>query len=194
MKHLNIVTPCSRPENLSRIKHELEKYTEKHFIKWLIVFDYDKRSPEFNPTSIDACWWDRSPNSLGLFGNPQRNEAISAIVRDDSWVWFLDDDNLPHPDFFNTLHESIIANPSAQGFLFSQLHKNNSLRLRAKSEELHFGIDTAQFVFRRGFIGDHRWEPNYYDADTRFFKAVTKDRLESIVFCDKPVTYWNFLR
>ncbi|HLA41691.1 MAG TPA: hypothetical protein VJ417_16930, partial [Candidatus Glassbacteria bacterium] len=54
-------------------------------------------------------------------GNAQKNRALEHIGNEaESWVYFLDDDNLIHPKFFPAIAQAIHDGPGRRGFIFSQ--------------------------------------------------------------------------
>ncbi len=173
METLCVITPVTRPAQLPRIAASLVLLQAQFLVRWVVVFS--DRS--------HADWW----------GGWERNEALSGIT-DETWVWFLDDDNSVHPDFASALSDAITAHPGAAGFVFGQGLADGSPRLAAKADPVCGEIDTAMFVFRRRAIGEIRWAAGY-TADWTFFRAVS-ERLEpgAVVAVDRPVVYYNALR
>ena len=93
---LSIITPCCRPENLCKIYDSIRF---QDIDKWFIVYDTTKdRSYTHryvgHPNIIEVDCSDP-----GVTGNPQRNLGISMVK--DGFLFFLDDDNIIHPDFRN---------------------------------------------------------------------------------------------
>ena len=159
MTHLHIVTPCTRPQNISWIEWSLNipdtQYT------WWIVCDAPKL-PQMDWPLRSQPRFIRDKNSR--WGNAQRNLALDQIA--DGWVYFLDDDTFLHPNLW-----PLIQNSEADFIHFRQEHAGGKLRLKA--QEVSSGkIDSGCFVAKRSVIGDIRWELGAYDADGKFAQEV----------------------
>jgi glycosyltransferase involved in cell wall biosynthesis len=127
-------------------------------------------------------------------GNVGRNDGLEAIR--DGWVWFLDDDNLPHAEFAAGLLAAVVDHPNAEGLVFDQFVKDGELRLKAKVDAGYAEVDSAQFVFRRSVIGPHRWVVDDYAADAGFFVAVSRELRErgTITAPSSGAVWYNRLR
>jgi len=184
----NIITPCSRPNNLIHIYNSIiNQKVPIDSIKWWIVFDlvnppFDviKKFPSVN---IESYAFEEHN-----FGNAQRNFAIRRIQN--GWVYFVDDDNIIHPDFLS----SIMSITYFSGIIVNQVHKNGTLRLKASSENTVPGvIDTAQFIIKKDIV-DVEWMTSEYCADGFFINNIYCRNREKFIFIDKPLSYYNFLR
>ena len=169
---LHIITPCKRPENLEAIGNSmLDAFHAHEFdIEWWIVVDGSKGNallpevlnqlPKSSFIKIHQLITDPSLQSLA--GKGQINFALDQIGDNDAgWVWVLDDDNAVHPDFFEVLEVGIAPPATALGYAFGQDTCNGKIRHVAASEMKELGIDQAQFVIRRDFIGDDRYVMSY---------------------------------
>ena len=154
----NIVTACSRPENLNKIKQSLEPFTDK--ITWYIVYDSTKREveiPEKHQMFVDAIaemsyfdWIKQLSVEGGVTGSAQRNSALDIIT--DGYVYFLDDDNLLHQNLIPTIESMVELKADNLGYVFSQQLENSVRKIRWESiKQTH--IDTAQFMLHRTLIG-----------------------------------------
>ena len=96
---MNIVTPCTRIYNLSGDFAE-EQIPRENYHWWVIV-------DSLEPVAIPARNAYEIPDEVIFFhddksvGHAQRNAAIERISG--GHVYFLDDDTIMHPDFWNEL-------------------------------------------------------------------------------------------
>jgi Methyltransferase domain len=169
---LYVITPVTRAGNLQRIAITIASLRKWFRVRWEVVFS-DRLHPD---------WW----------GGWERNEALRGIP-DHAWVWFLDDDNVVHPDFAAALAGAIARYPDAAGFVFDQILTNGSLRLAATASPVCGEIDTAMFVLRRGAISNARWGDGY-TTDWAFFRTVI-DRLGpgQVIAVPGTQVYYNAL-
>lgn len=164
---LNIITACSRPENLKTIAESINIPEENY--RWIIVFD----STELPDVSL-------IPNNCEVFthihpdsrvGNSQKNFGIGLAI--DGHVYFNDDDTIIHPNLWTNIKDL------TEDFIsFSQENKNGSLRLRGDRIEIEH-IDSHNFIVSRQTIGETLWQLGTYAADGYFAiecynKALTK--------------------
>ena len=105
--HMNIVilTPCTRYENLVKIRESIysQSIPDEIKIKWIVSFDARslKEIPietmEFlanNSVTVDFV---NDPNNV--VGKSQVNRAIEGM-QEEEWIYVLDDDNVLHENFF----------------------------------------------------------------------------------------------
>jgi hypothetical protein len=196
IEKISIVTACCRPSNLDTIYKSIQ-FDLIH--KWYIVYDTSKnRSYEkiyrSHPKIIELeC------SDVGIAGNPVRNLAISLI--DDGFIYFLDDDNIIHPDFWTVVPSLDIRNfytwdqlrnkdgddTDWQMFINEKgkILRGNALKVRH--------IDTAQMFLPRHLIGDLRWKDHEYKADGMFIESLNKIHPLHHVYIPKVLCYYNFL-
>jgi Methyltransferase domain len=122
---LSVVTACSRPANLPAIHRNLVASFRFFCVRWLVFFD---RSAV---VSVPPLPWYHAEICDGpsIGGTACKNRGVEAIPS--GLVYFLDDDNLFHPDFELALAEAVRENPAAKGFVFNQLRSDGSRRLEA---------------------------------------------------------------
>jgi len=181
---INIITPCSRPENLTRIKLSINIPLEN--FRWIIVFDAEEvpelsiPKTDFNNTEFFAH---KNPDSC--CGNAQRNFALDLV--EDGYVYFQDDDTLMHPEFWESVKDL-----NYDFISFNQSFTNGILRL--KSEIIEIGnIDSHNFLLKKSIIGETRWENENYCADGLFANTCAK-KTNNIFFLDKVLSVYNALR
>ena len=182
---INIVTPCYRPDNLPRIMKSMD-FTKVN--KWYIVYDTSKarsypRQFLNHPQIIELECNNECPG-----GNPQRNLGLDHIQ--DGYVYFLDDDNIIHPrfyDIYNRLDEENI-------YLFDQAYlKEGAISIRSGNRVRIGSIDTAQFIVPRKLIGDDRWITGARCSDGKFILALCKKDRDCFKHLDIVMCYYNYL-
>jgi hypothetical protein len=141
-EHLSVITPVSRPENLSLVGSSVPPQTE-----WILVTD----GPLDIPANLRPHRLIQGPRTA-QWGDVQRQLGMQAATR--RYVYFLDDDNLMLPD----LPELVLPHlerHSLAGALFSILAHTASTRphLWPAPPVVEAGrVDTAMFVGRREHI------------------------------------------
>jgi hypothetical protein len=164
---LNIITPCSRPENLHKISQSINIPKENY--RWIIVCDMDEL-PDSGMIP-DNCEIHLHRNPKGSWGHSQRNFGIDLIT--EGYVYCNDDDTIIHPNLWENikdLNEDFIS--------FKQEDKNGEIRLNGDSIRINF-IDSHNFMVSRQTIGDSKWLIDSYAADGHFAmecydKSLTK--------------------
>jgi len=178
---LNIITPCSRPENLRIISESINIPKENY--RWIVV--YDGLNLENKDLIPDNCEFYYHKNLNSKSGNDQRNFALNLI--NNGHVYFNDDDTTLHPDLWeniNNLTEDFIH--------FKQNNKNGTLRLH--SEIIKVGhIDSHNFIVSNNIIGNHRWDIGKYDADG-YFAIECFNNSKSKIYINKVLSIYNNLR
>ena len=164
MMYLNIITPCSRPQNLKLISESINIPKENY--RWIVVFD-GLEIPEV-PTNSEAY---SIKDNLSIYGNAQRNYALDLIT--DGYVYFNDDDTIIHPELWDEIKDK-----DADFISFKQSNKDGSLRLEGNEIIPNF-IDSHNFVASSKCINT-RWVLNRYDADAFFAMECYKNAKETL--------------
>ena len=130
---LTIITPSYRVKNLLEIEKSINfEYIEE----WIIVYDGSKITD--NPKIFE------NNNKIkeyvfkgeGISGNPQRNYALTKITNPDTLIYYLDDDNILHPDIYKLLN--IIDNDKMYTFNQYNILNGNNINVGC--------IDTAMVI------------------------------------------------
>jgi hypothetical protein len=177
---LTIITPCCRQENIPIL------YTSIPFDKidkWIIVYDTSRdrtytRLYDGHPQIVEVeC-------NAGVSGNPQRNYGMTLV--DDGFIYFLDDDNIVHPEF-----GSIISQLQCRCFYtFDQQRRNSILR----GHTIKVGrIDTAMFIIHKQHIKDITWITSRYNADGVFIRDIAHRNNGAHIYLNKVGCYYNFI-
>jgi hypothetical protein len=174
---LYIATPCSRPQNLKRIKQYIPEWAT-----WVVMMDASTDYKE----ATDANVTHYSKNT-GYWGHPLRNEFLDLYQEQftqEDWVYFLDDDNVLHPKFYERW-------PSLHNLDASIVTWGQEGRLRPTDQPRVGNIDTACFMFKPHHLSSLRFS-NTYEADGEFAKAASEQG--TLVCVDAYLCYYNALR
>ncbi len=190
MFKLTIITPSQRAQNLKRIKQSIDFECVS---EWLIV--YDKRIyPEVPGQFLD----DNEGGKIKEFtyyvdgdvwGNGQRNFALDNIQDKDSYLYFLDDDNIMHEAFFpwfRTIKERKMYTFNNFYHQYKVENKGNNISIS--------NIDTGMFVVHYKICEGLCWERDKCDADGRFIVACKEASGDSYEYLDLVLAYYNNLR
>ena len=152
---LNIITPCSRPQNLDVISKSINIPRDQY--RWIVVFDL-LEVPANIPDNCEA-YAIKDVNSTS--GNAQRNFALDLVTH--GHIYFNDDDTIIQPNLWDE-----IKNEDVVDFIsFKQVEKDGSLRLEGLNVSVGT-IDSHNFVVSTECMGNTRWVLNRYDADGVF--------------------------
>ncbi len=172
---LTIITPSYRVNNLSKIKNSINfKYVDK----WIIVYDGSKviKNPHlFRNYKIKEYVY----KGDGISGNPQRNYALTKITNQKTLLYYLDDDNIVHPNLYKLL--DIIDDTKIYSF-------NQSNGLKGNNIQASF-IDTAMVIIPYNLCKNIKWIYNEYGADFYYIKECC-DKNET-VYVDNELCYYN---
>jgi hypothetical protein len=179
---LNLITPCSRPENLLKISSQIPIIED---LIWWIVFDSAK------PINISLNYPPQTNihyyNDDSKAGNGQRNYALDLIT--EGYIYFLDDDTIPKEKLFE-IWKTLPPNQFAIG---QQLFPDGTLRLDARMPELNH-IDSGCCIIDRKIIGKNRWEYGMYAGDGEFYISCALGNEDKIILINEPISIYNALR
>ena len=177
---INIITPCSRPENLKLISESINIPAQKY--RWIVVFDGFTYEEEDIPNNCEAyCIKD----SNSIYGNAQRNYGIDLV--NEGHLYFNDDDT----EINERLWENI-KNLDEDFISFGQLNKDGTLRLEGKIVAVGY-IDSHNFIVSRECVGDTRWNLSRYDADGVFAHECYK-HAKTKKYIPKALSVYNSLK
>lgn len=194
MNNLILVTPCSRPGNLSEMYfNQIARYRPT----WIICHDAELGSrPTFQAVNkINSPYLVELYNKGGVSGNLQRNTCLDYVKEKNisGWLYFLDDDNILHPDFMIGLMMLQVQNPKAKGFIFGQNLPDGTVRINTKENIKVCHIDQAQYCLHTDLIGDNRFIQKY-EADGILIESLYNENREKFVISDRLLCYYNYLR
>lgn len=181
-KKMTIITPSSRPFNLLKMKTSINfNYVDE----WIIV--YDGREvidepylflKEENPKIKEYIH-----SGEGISGNSQRNFALDRVQNKDTYLYFLDDDNLIHKDLYRLLH--IIDDSKIYTFNQKDRIKGSNIRLGK--------IDTAMFLIDFKLCKQTRWVLHQYTADFYYISENYKKNKDQWVYVNNELCTYNIL-
>jgi len=185
-KKLSIITPCTRPQNLMRIK---ESIPFEYVHEWIIVYDESK---VVNPHLFqDERIKEYGCQGYSMVGNIQRNYGLDRITGD-TYVYFLDDDTIMHPDLptlLQTIEPGHIytfdQQRSNQEFPYTDCLKGNKIEM--------FGIDTAMCLIDSSLCKKIRWETDEYAADAIFIAECYSSNPNTWIYVNRTLSYYNYV-
>jgi len=187
-KKITIITPCIRPDNLLNIQKSIPW---EHVAEWIIVYDGKRITENPNLFSSDIIK-EYLYTGEGISGNPQRNYALDHVTYSDTYIYFLDDDNLIHPNLASiipTLEDNKIYTFNQERpvdvFPFTDYLKGNKIEV--------FQIDSAMFLIDYNLCKTIRWNPYYYYSDGVFIMECYSLHKEKWVYIDQLLAYYNKL-
>jgi len=214
---LNIITPCSRPQNLELIARSiLCGFIDKRLclvpVRWWIVFDMNCLDYEqvnkacLSVSSEKYCV--TQPTFLfnektGEAGHQHRNLVLDILEEknEKGWVYSVDDDNILHENFYKISDELNNKSDNISAIAVNQVFKTgepnrspvNGVPLKASAENMKvYFVDTAQVIFNLEKIKGMRFNSDKYNADG-FFIQTLFEKEGNFIFIDEDLSYYNFL-
>jgi len=126
----------------------------------------------------------------GVCGTHKRNIALKMIENLESgWIYHLDDDNLIHPLFSNSLLSAIKSHKDCEVFFFKQINKNGSSYL-AEPRLAEGKIDTGSYVVSTNAAKGVYWKlDNDCCPDYKWIKNVCNKGYQPKIVAG--LTYYN---
>jgi hypothetical protein len=188
MPPLIIVTPCSRPDNLEKLRESIHFDNEK-FMYWIIIYDTRKQpfikryeNHENHDKIIELeCRED------GVVGHQIRNMAMHSVIQQ-GLIYFLDDDTILHP-YFWTIVDNFKEGVTI--YTFNLLYQNGVVLFGSNPHPR--GIDTSQFIFDKSIVGHLRFDSADYCADGFFIENLYNKNKDTAVFVNSIASYYNWL-
>lgn len=179
---ITIITPSYRVNNLLEIKKSINfDYVDE----WIIVYDGSKISenPNLFKNQENNKIKEYVHISNGISGNPQRNYALSKVTNANTMLYYLDDDNIIHPNLYRLL--KIMDNDKIYTFnQFNRLAGNN----------INVGcIDTAMTIIPFRKCSNITWLTDIYEADGYYIKRCYDNNATSHIYVDNDLCYYNKL-
>lgn len=184
-----IITPCTRIFNLDRMKQSIPAECT-----WVVSYDASVWKKEDGTTLNvpDAGAINIQCPLTGHYGNPARNFALDKIapeLKDDDWIYILDDDNIIHPDWYYSVKDHLADNKMIH---WGQCYPDGTIRENAPERPILGTVDTAQYMVRWDVAKDIRFK-EVYEADNFYADECLKAAGTSLKI-DKPLGYYNYLR
>jgi hypothetical protein len=183
---ITIITPCSRIQNLPALYESIE-FDKIH--KWIIVYDTTVNTCHHSFIHSEQITEVDCKSSLnGVVGNTQRNYGLS-FVEEDNYIYFLDDDNIIHPNFWKIIEEL----KTDTIHTFNQYRDKHGNILLGNRIEMNY-IDTAMYIIHKNMIGDIKWQEDLYQADGKFISDVYSTGKYKHKYFNKYYCYYNYLK
>ena len=173
---ITIITPCTRQENLQKIKESIDF---SRVCEWIIVYDSTTIQQKWNNDPKISEYFHSNPESV--VGNSQRNFALQIVKNKDTFIYFLDDDNLMHPELFKL---NLIPDT------FYSFNQENGL----VGKKLSVGyVDTAMVLIYYPIANSIQWDLNKYHSDGLYFSKLYLANKHKWVYINKSLCYYNKL-
>lgn len=177
-KKMTVITPSYRLDNLLKIK---ENMNFDYIDEWIIVYDGSKINKIPNLFLNETKIKEYICNDKGISGNPQRNFALNKITNEDTYLYYLDDDNLIHPDLYKLLN--IVGNQKI--CTFNQKNRINGDKIEIGS------IDTAMVLIDFKLCKNIRWIIDKYEADFFYIKSCYLKNKFNWIYVNNELCYYN---
>tara|TARA_B100000795_G_scaffold269049_1_gene257357 strand:- start:10 stop:903 length:894 start_codon:yes stop_codon:yes gene_type:complete len=124
--------------------------------------------------SLQARFCLHKSHPRSLVGADERNSVLDKLpLSNNTWLYFLDADNLLHPNFFVGIGSALTASPTARMVFFTQIRKARhtedeivvSRRLSGPAQVRIGQVDTGTQVIRRDLLGSVRFAMGHKDCD-----------------------------
>ena len=178
---ITVITACSRPSNLSNLFKSLNF---DYIFEWIIVYDttcVNIQLPFFNNNRISE-YFHSEPNSK--WGNSQRNKGLDMVKNINSYIYFLDDDNIIHPMFYKLLDRISLENEKIYTF-----NQDNHGIITTGNRLFIGGLDTAIYLIHYKYCKNKRYDTNKREADGLFFLACSKDNEDKHIYITETLCY-----
>jgi len=194
---LNILTRCTRIENLKKIQASIAKI-QNYPVCWWIIFDThrikDIEADVLNEIQNDWTKFLFWRGTSGDFGHDLINQCLDQIT---GWVYILDDDNLIHPNFIEVAAK-LDLDPNIRGYFFHQWIGGKDFtgldKRIAQPENIKVGgIDMGQILVHSELIGNFRLPLNQYVADGIWIQSIYQSNPDKFYFLDQICSYYNEL-
>lgn len=177
-KKITIITPSYRTTNIHKLYESIDfDYVDE----WIIVYDGNKITKNPNLFENDKKIKEYIYKGNGISGNPQRNFALNMIKNKDTYIYYLDDDNIIHPDLYrllNIIHDEMF-------YTFNQYYK-----LKGNNPTL-YNIDTAMLLIHYNLCKDIKWIPDKYEADGYYIQECYNKNKDKHIFVNNDLCYYN---
>jgi glycosyltransferase involved in cell wall biosynthesis len=179
---ITIITPTYRINNLIKLKDSIN-FDFVH--EWIIVYDGSKidNIPDVFKNDKNIKIKEYIHTSEGISGNPQRNYALTKVTNEDTLLYYLDDDNLIHPDLYILLETA----DTKKMYTFDQYN-----RLKGNNVSVYH-IDTAMCLIPYALCKDIRWIKEKYEADGFYIQECYDKTKAHHIYVNKDLCYYNAL-
>jgi predicted O-methyltransferase YrrM len=177
---ITIITPSYRVDNLLQVKNSINF---DYVNEWIIVYDGSKitDNPNLFQNQENNKIKEYVHKSNGISGNPQRNYALSKISNPDTLLYYLDDDNIVHPNLYKLLN--IINDNNIYTFNQCNRIKGNNVKVGC--------IDTAMVIIPYKLCKNVKWILDKRQADGHYILECYQNNKNKHIFVDNDLCYYN---
>lgn len=179
---ISIITPSCRQENLQKLHDSIEF---DKIDKWIIVYDTSKNRTYKKLFTNNSKILEVEHDEIGKAGHAQRNYGTRLVK--DGHIYFLDDDNIIHPDFWAVV--SILEDKKF--YTFDQQRTSKTI-LKGNIIRTSY-IDTAMFIVHKKHTDGVLWKKERYDADGLFISRIYAKYRNSHIYIEQVCCYYNYL-
>jgi len=175
---ITIITPSYRIRNLRYLKESIDlNYVDE----WIIVYDGSKIRENTKLFEGEDKIKEYVFKGEGISGNPQRNYALTKVTNPNTMLYYLDDDNVIHPQLYSLLDTM----DNTKMYTFNQTN-----RIKGNIIEVGY-IDTAMTLIPYSWTKEIRWITSLYDADGHYIKECYQKKKENHIYVDQDLCYYN---
>jgi hypothetical protein len=185
---LHLITPCSRPENLSVIVESLRENLKGIDWQWWVMID--DRLARHPGAILDHRMWifQARPQPETFAAGFLRNMALGHLS--EGWAYGLDDDTIIHPQLAATLTK---ADQEGLNVAAWPVMKWNSDRVSNDPTQGDWA-DTAAFSWKVECFPELRWKDDDRNCDVHFFEELKTHPRAKLGHFPEPAAYYNYLR
>lgn len=193
---LHIITRCSKPSNLLKIKQSIKSSIEDgYLINWHIIFDTsilkDIDAELLADLNLDWIYLSFKSNASQYSAI---NKAIENIQGETGFIYILDDDNTLHRKLAEALNN---LSPSKDVLIFSQrvggFEQNHWFKREASVENIRpTKIDKSQYAIKKQYFKKYKFQDNYL-ADGLLISEIYRDSPDLCQISDEILAYGNSL-
>jgi O-antigen biosynthesis protein len=193
---LNIITRCSRTHLLPQVKNSIDFHHPNIEVEWHIIFDTSVLKDislsliqELKNKQTKFHFIEGKPGDL-LY--PQSMEVINKIYI--GFIYYLDDDNILHPNFLNTLSTFTDKDKIYVVDQFVDCKDFTGVEYRiAEPENMRVqGVDIAQIIFPRHVFDSYEFKGDYC-ADGILIEQLHTEHPEYFEYISETLSYYNSL-
>jgi hypothetical protein len=179
---LTIITPCMRPHFLSKVCESIDFDKIK---QWIIVYDTSKNIKFEKQFSNNSKILEIECNKQTYGAGCKRMKALKLVTS--GFVYFLDDDNIIHANFWNILKKVELTNFytwNCDVIFNNTVYYGNECKVNT--------IDTSQFLVPVDIISKTIWK-NGYCADGLFIEEIYKNNPDKLCYINEIASYYNYI-
>jgi glycosyltransferase involved in cell wall biosynthesis len=200
---IHIITRSTRLQNLRTVKESVFKNIPTDMeIEWHVVFDTatlkDIDAELLSDLKDNSTnYYFKKGDAIGML-YPQCSDIISTLK--DGWIYFADDDNIIHENFYDYVSTILEKNPNKKIHVVSQGVEgkdftNLQKRIAGPSNMYVGGIDLAQYITKIDVYNKYGYKflPDYC-ADGILINKVYKEHSDWFTFTKLELSYYNYLQ